>query len=47
MMRVIQKLDKFDTNNQKIGQISKCDSSHKKSGHRLGVKFCLIFLGSI
>jgi hypothetical protein len=29
----------FDTNNQKIDQISKCDSSHKKSGHCLGVKF--------
>jgi hypothetical protein len=29
MMRLIQKLDKFDTNNQKIYQISKFDSSIK------------------
>jgi hypothetical protein len=31
MMRLIQKLDKFDTNNQKIDQISKFDSSYQKS----------------
>jgi hypothetical protein len=29
MMRLIQKLDKFDTNNQKIYQISKFDTSIK------------------
>jgi hypothetical protein len=29
MIRLIQKLDKFDTNNQKIYQISKFDSSIK------------------
>jgi hypothetical protein len=28
MMRLIQKLDKFDTNNQKIDQISKFDSTY-------------------
>jgi hypothetical protein len=28
---LIQKLDKFDTNNQKIDQISKFDSSYQKS----------------
>jgi hypothetical protein len=27
-MRLIQKLDKFDTNNQKIDQISKFDNSY-------------------
>jgi hypothetical protein len=31
MMRLIQKLDKFDTNNQKIDQISKFGSSYQKS----------------
>jgi hypothetical protein len=32
MMRLIQKLDKFDTNNnQKIDEISKFDSSYQKS----------------
>jgi hypothetical protein len=30
MMRLIQKLDKFDTNNQKIQQISKFDNSYQK-----------------
>jgi hypothetical protein len=31
MMRLIQKLDKFDTNNQKIDEISKFHSSYHKS----------------
>jgi hypothetical protein len=31
MMRLIEKLDKFDTNNQKVDQISKFDSSYQKS----------------
>jgi hypothetical protein len=31
MMRLIQKLDKLDTNNQKIDQISKFDSGYQKS----------------
>jgi hypothetical protein len=31
MMRLIQKLDKFDNNNQKIDQISKFDSGYQKS----------------
>jgi hypothetical protein len=31
MMRLVQKLDKFDTNNQKIDQISKFDNSYQKS----------------
>jgi hypothetical protein len=31
MMRLIQKFDKFDTNNQKIDQISQFDSSYQKS----------------
>jgi hypothetical protein len=31
MMRLIQKLDKFDTNNEKIDQISKFDISYQKS----------------
>jgi hypothetical protein len=31
MMRLIQILDKFDTNNQKIQQISKFDNSYQKS----------------
>jgi hypothetical protein len=31
MIRLIQKLDKFDTNNQKIDQISKFDNSCQKS----------------
>jgi hypothetical protein len=31
MMHLIQKLDKFDTNNQKLDQISKFDSSYQKS----------------
>jgi hypothetical protein len=31
MMRLIQKFDKFHTNNQKIDQISKFDSSYQKS----------------
>jgi hypothetical protein len=30
-MRLIQKLDKFDTNKQKLDQISKFDSSYQKS----------------
>jgi hypothetical protein len=31
MMRLIQKLDKFDTNNQQIDQKSKFDTSYQKS----------------
>jgi hypothetical protein len=31
MMGLIQKLDKFDTNNQKIDQISKFDSGYQRS----------------
>jgi hypothetical protein len=31
MMRLIQKLDNLDTNNQKIDQISKFDSGYQKS----------------
>jgi hypothetical protein len=31
MMRLVQKLDKFDTNNQKSDQISKFDDSYQKS----------------
>jgi hypothetical protein len=41
MMRLIQKLDKFDANNQKIDQISKFYSSIKYE-HCLGVNFSLI-----
>jgi hypothetical protein len=39
MMRLIQKLDKFGTNNQKIDQISKCDSSYQKSN----IAWCKLF----
>jgi hypothetical protein len=31
MMRLIQKLDKFDTNNKKIDQTLNFDSSYQKS----------------
>jgi hypothetical protein len=31
MMGLIQKLDRFDTNNQTIDQISKFDSGYQKS----------------
>jgi hypothetical protein len=31
MMRLIQKVDKVDTNNQKIDEISKFDSGYQKS----------------
>jgi hypothetical protein len=41
MIRLIQKLDKFDTNNQKIYQISKFDSSIKNRTLS-GVNFSLI-----
>jgi hypothetical protein len=39
MMRLIQKFDKFDTNNQKIDQISKFDSSYLKSNIALVYTF--------
>jgi hypothetical protein len=39
MMRLIQKLDKFGTNNQNIDQISKFDSSYQKSN----IAWCIIY----
>jgi hypothetical protein len=43
MMRLVQKFDKFDTNNQKSDQISKFDDSYQKSNiYFLGVNFFFI-----
>jgi hypothetical protein len=39
MMRLIQKLDKFGTNNQKNDQILKFDSSYQKSN----IAWCKLF----
>jgi hypothetical protein len=42
MMRFVQKLDKFDTNNQKIDQVSKFYNSYQKSNIALMYEGCLI-----